>query len=81
MHHPTLTTNANCYSQNVAKAQAEIDRLEAEAETTNGTSNGDKKSSTSAEAEQKVDEAANGIENASIQDDKEEKSDVAAVSS
>lgn len=50
--------------QNVAKAQAEIDRLEAEAETVNG--NGEKKQATNG-AEQ-VDEAANGIEKATIQD-------------
>jgi len=50
--------------ENVAKAQAEIDRLEAEAETING--NGEKKQATNG-AEQ-VDEAANGIEKATIQD-------------
>ena len=62
----------NTHFQNVAKAQAEIDRLEAEAETING--NAEKKQSASAGAEQ-VDEAANGIEKATIQD-----SEVAASS-
>jgi hypothetical protein len=76
-----IATSLTLSPQNVAKAQAEIDRLEAEAETINGNSSEKKQNGTSATtgAEQ-VDEAANGIEKATIEDKEEPSADVAASS-